>query len=229
MVVLVPGFTMSAADWRGVGYVARLALSRRVLSIDPLGHGQSDTPHEADAYLWPNVAADVIAVMDSASVERAALWGYSRGASLACVAAIEFPERFEAVILGGAGDLAAPLEGAIPAWVEKLATGDWNALWGVYPYSEDDRRYAEENYDPRAFAACAQGRRLSRYVVNLERLAAPALVYCGCDDDPDDAAPSARALGTRLHTLDGLDHDGAFAAIDRVLPLVVAHLESVSA
>ena len=35
-IVLVPGTTMLAADWRGVGYTARLAQTHRVIAIDPL-------------------------------------------------------------------------------------------------------------------------------------------------------------------------------------------------
>jgi pimeloyl-ACP methyl ester carboxylesterase len=60
-VVLIPGWTMSAADWRDAGYTDLLATSRRVLAVDPLGNGLSDRPHDTDAYGWPAVAADVIA------------------------------------------------------------------------------------------------------------------------------------------------------------------------
>jgi pimeloyl-ACP methyl ester carboxylesterase len=102
-VLLVPGFMQSAADYRRAGYVDRLAATHRVLVVDPLGHGLSDKPHEADAYRAPDVAADVIAVLDAAGLETATLWGYSRGAWLACMAAIEFPRRLTGLILGGAG------------------------------------------------------------------------------------------------------------------------------
>src|SRR5664279_598120 len=70
-IVLIPGWTMSAADWRDAGYVDRLATSHRVLAVDPLGNGLSDKPHDLDAYAWPAVAADVVAVIDAAGVDRA--------------------------------------------------------------------------------------------------------------------------------------------------------------
>ena len=38
-IVLIPGATMSAGDWRDAGYVDLLATSHRVLSVDPLGNG----------------------------------------------------------------------------------------------------------------------------------------------------------------------------------------------
>jgi len=83
VIVLIPGLTMSAADWRDAGYVDQLAVSHRVLSVDPLGNGVSDKPHDPGAYAYPAVAADVVAVMDAAGVDRATVWGYSRGAALA--------------------------------------------------------------------------------------------------------------------------------------------------
>ena len=42
VIVLIPGATMSAADWREAGYVDRLTPNHRVLSVDPLGNGLSD-------------------------------------------------------------------------------------------------------------------------------------------------------------------------------------------
>jgi len=63
----------SAADYREAGYVDQLAATLRVLIVGPLGHGQSDKPHDAVAYRAPGVAVDVIAVMDAAGLEKATL------------------------------------------------------------------------------------------------------------------------------------------------------------
>ena len=93
VIVLITGATMSAADWRDAGYVDLLADDHRVLSVDPLGNGLSDKPRDPDAYGWPEVAGDVLAVMDAADVDRAVLWGYSRGGRLAAALAAENPDR----------------------------------------------------------------------------------------------------------------------------------------
>jgi pimeloyl-ACP methyl ester carboxylesterase len=122
-VLLVPGFMQSAADYRLDGYVDRLAATQRVLVVDPLGHGRSDKPHDPEPYRSPGVAADVIAVLDAAGLKRAALWGYSRGAWLGCMAAIEFPHRLTALILGGAG-LTQPPPRELPPWVDALSRAD---------------------------------------------------------------------------------------------------------
>ena len=228
-VVLIPGFMQSAADYREAGYVDRLAATHRVLVVDPLGHGQSDKPHDADAYRAPDVAADVIAAMNAAGLERAALWGYSRGAWLACMAAIEFPERLTALILGGGG-LTQPPPTEMPPWVEPLSRGDWAEYWELFPIPHDAevKRHFELN-DPKALAAERIGRIESAYVFDLGRVSAPALVYCGGEDDPDEAVPTAQALRTELRVVEGCDHFGAFKAVDSVVPLVVAFLKEVAA
>lgn len=74
-IILIPGHTMFAADWREIGYTQRLAQSRRVITIDTLGHGRSDKPHAPEAYRQPDVAEDLVAVMDDAGIDRAPIWG----------------------------------------------------------------------------------------------------------------------------------------------------------
>jgi pimeloyl-ACP methyl ester carboxylesterase len=228
-VVLLPGYMQAAADYRQGGYVDRLAATRRVLAVDPLGHGQSDKPHEAEPYRAPGVAADVIAVMDAAGVERAALWGYSRGAWLACMTAIEFPKRLAALILGGAALTQTPPTD-IPPWVDALSRADWAAFWSLFPtpLAPEVKRHFEEVNDPKALAAERIGRLESAYVFDLGRVSAPTLVYCGGDDDPDDAVPTAQALKTELHVVESCDHFGAFKEVDSVMPLALAFLKAAA-
>jgi pimeloyl-ACP methyl ester carboxylesterase len=228
-VVLIPGYMQSAADFRQAGYVDRLAADWRVLVIDPLGHGKSDKPHDAEPYRAPGVAADVVAVLDAAGVESAALWGYSRGAWLACMIAIEFPHRLAALILGGAALTETPSTD-LPPWVDALSRGDWTAFWSLFPIplAPEVRRHFEEVNDPKALAAERMGRLESPYAFHLARVTAPALVYCGGDDDPDDAVPTAHALRTELHVVEGCDHFGAFKAVDSVMPFAVPFLKTAA-
>lgn len=225
-IVLVPGWTMSAADWRDAGYVDRLATSHRVLAVDPLGNGLSDKPHELDAYGWPAVAADVVAVLDATGVDRATVWGYSRGAALAGAVAAEFPDRVAALILGGGGDLtlAVPEESAPSAMTEAMFHGDFGPLWDEYSFSEEDRQYDREVNDPIALGAMhiQEGRTLA---IDIGRVAAPALVYVGGNDHPEDERKTSAALGVDLQVVPNLDHLEAFSRLDLVMPLVLGFLE----
>jgi pimeloyl-ACP methyl ester carboxylesterase len=228
-VVLIPGWTMSAADWRDAGYIDLLATSRRVLAVDPLGNGLSDKPHEPDAYGWPAVAADVIAVMDTAGVDRAAVWGYSRGAGLAAAVAAEFPARVAALILAGGGDLtpAAIADTAPSPVIDAMYRGDFGPLWDEYSFSAEDRGYDQEFNDPRALAAMAIAEWRSDFAIDFGRVAVPALVYVGSNDQPDEERMTADALGVELQVLPALDHLEAFSRLDLVMPLVQGFLELV--
>jgi len=230
-VVLVPGIMQAASDWRDAGYVEKLAGSRRVVTIDPLGHGLSGTPHDPGAYREPDVAADLVAVMDAAGLDRAVLWGYSRGARLASIAAIEFPDRVAALVAGGQPLSTPPdlVDSFVRAWVEPLSRGDWAGFWNVFvPLTEERKRLFEGRNDPRVMAAVLQAVSESRYPMDLARVSAPAFLYCGSDDLFAAFMPSdAVALGVELHTLRGRDHSGAFLDTDGVIPLVLAHLEAV--
>jgi pimeloyl-ACP methyl ester carboxylesterase len=226
-IVLIPGWTMSAADWRDAGYVDRLATSHRVLAVDPLGNGLSDKPHEPDAYGSPAVAADVVAVMDAAAVDRAAVWGYSRGARLAATVAVEWPDRVAALVLLAGGNLThtRATDAAPSPMVEAMWRGDFGPLWDEFSFSDEDRLYDSEVNDPSALGAMKIEEERSAFVLDLGRVAGPAFVYVGGNDGPEDEKKTADALGVDLHVLPGLDHLTAFTRLDLVMPLVLGFLE----
>jgi pimeloyl-ACP methyl ester carboxylesterase len=223
-IVLVSGFSQSGGDWWELGYVDRLvALGRRVLVVDPLGHGSSDRPHDPDAYRWPGVALDVVAAMDSAGVPQAILWGFSRGATLAACVASERPDRVLGLILGAGGDLGETPPIALSPTIEALLAGDWATFFatpGGSIYSDATRRYHERVNDPRAFGAALAGRRLFPYDIDLGQVAARSFVYGGSEDEPELDRRTARALGVEFHELPGLDHRTGLSATDRVMAVV---------
>ena len=98
--LLIAGTLCAARHWRDFGYAERLAADWRVINVDPLGHGASDTPHDADAYVAAGVTADLVAVLDAEGVDRVTAWGYSRGGWLACNLASRYPDRVDRIIVG---------------------------------------------------------------------------------------------------------------------------------
>lgn len=228
-IVLIPGYMHSAANFREVGYVNGLAERWKVLAVDPLGHGESDKPYDPTPYRAPGVCADMIAVLDAAGVERAVLWGYSRGAWLATMAAIEFPNRVSGLIIGGAAFTDPPRK-SIPQSVESLSRGDWAACWQHFPIPLDPEardRFQRSN-DPKALFAVRAGSTESAYEFDLSRVSAPALIYCGGNDVPEEAIPTAEALRTELRVVDGCDHLQTFAEADRVMAFAIPFLETIS-
>ena len=227
VIVLITGATMSAADWRDAGYVDTLADDHRVLSVDPLGNGLSDKPRDPEAYGWPDVAGDVLAVMDAADVGRAVLWGYSRGGRLAAAFAAENPDRAAALIVHDA-ELEDVARGTpIPAHVAALMAGDFGPMWADFGFSEDDRRYDEEVNDPRALGGLWAGLRRSGSTIDVGRIVAPTLVIKAGDDDLDLAGTLAESLDADLEVMPGLDHLEAFSRLDLVVPIVRRFLEPI--
>src|ERR1700722_11801467 len=68
--LLFSGELGAAAAWLYVRYARMLVPAHRVIAIDPLGYGNSDKPHNPDAYGLDGKAADVEAVLDDAGVDR---------------------------------------------------------------------------------------------------------------------------------------------------------------
>jgi pimeloyl-ACP methyl ester carboxylesterase len=75
-----------------------LARHWRVVTFDPRGNGRSDRPCDYDAYTRQEVAADAVAVLDAAGVERAIVVAWcDMGDSL--ILAAEHPERVAGLVL----------------------------------------------------------------------------------------------------------------------------------
>jgi pimeloyl-ACP methyl ester carboxylesterase len=206
--VLVPGLGSPAREWADRGYVELLADHFRVLVADPLGHGRSDVPADPGEYLQPDVSEDIVAVMDAAGVERAAVWGYSRGSSLAAVVAAAHPERVDSLVLGGFSPRSGPPDFEIPASAQAMLNGDWQGAFEAWAadgvdLSESDRQYMIDYSHPQGVAGSQIGSSRSSYTIDLSRITCPVFVYYGSGDLVDDPRPAeiCAVLGTRLVVL----------------------------
>lgn len=102
-VVLLHGFTSSGeATWEANGIAVALAERHRVIVLDQRGHGESDKPHEPEAY-GGRMVTDIVELMDHLDIERAHISGYSMGGGLTAVLLNVAPERFITASFGGAG------------------------------------------------------------------------------------------------------------------------------
>ena len=99
-ILLLHGFTGDTTIWELIRN--GLEISHQVITIDILGHGQSDNPDDVSAYRMERVACDILELMDALSVAKAHLLGYSMGGRLALHLAIRFPDRFHSLILESA-------------------------------------------------------------------------------------------------------------------------------
>lgn len=84
--VCVHGFSESGTTWDGIhvdGY--------RMIRIDLIGHGTSSRPTEVEAYTIPQILFDIHRIVYSLAGERYALLGYSMGARIALLYALQYP------------------------------------------------------------------------------------------------------------------------------------------
>lgn len=227
LVVLHHGFAANAqTNWVGPGIVdALVAAGRRVIAIDARGHGQSDKPHDPEAYGEATMARDLMALVSELGVGSYDLVGYSMGAVVSLLVAAE-DRRVRRLAVGGVGEgivacggvdtrvmpnlaIAAALEGAPdapPAAAGMVAFID--AMGG-------DRK-----------ALAAQLRAVHASPIALDRIAAPTLVFAG-DADALAMRPDALASaipGAKLERVSG-DHLRALRD-PRCKALLLSHLSA---
>ncbi len=88
------GFSESGSTWDGIeisGY--------RLIRIDSMGHGRSARPMELTPYTLPQMLQDLHRVIYAVAGESYALMGYSMGARLALLYALEYPEEVSHLVL----------------------------------------------------------------------------------------------------------------------------------
>jgi pimeloyl-ACP methyl ester carboxylesterase len=195
-----------------------------VIVPDLLGHGESDKPHRPGDYGTPNFAADVIAVMDAEGVQRAHVWGYSMGASVAEKLAVTFPDRVLSLIHGGfPPGLDANLRAQfLPAEGESLPETLDEAFEGWPPALAEIFKAHNDIGAMRAVLATISASPTT--IANLRAAPHPTLAYIGSEDFRLDLArEECAALTWQLVVVPG-DHFQAFAQADNVLPLAVQHL-----
>ncbi|HTZ86331.1 MAG TPA: alpha/beta hydrolase [Solirubrobacteraceae bacterium] len=75
------------------------ARGNRVITVDLLGHGESDRPRDMWRYSMHFFAEQVIALMDHLGIEQAVVMGTSLGANTALEIALDHPERLRGMVI----------------------------------------------------------------------------------------------------------------------------------
>jgi len=109
VIVLTHGLLMDSRMYTHVAPMLAEA-GHRVITVDMLGHGASDQPHEMTAYSMPQFGRDVVALLDHLQIPQAVIGGTSLGANVALEVACAAPSRVRALVLE-----MPVLENALPA------------------------------------------------------------------------------------------------------------------
>lgn len=99
-VLFLHGFTGSAQAWQPV--VERLSSQVTCITVDFLGHGQSDAPQDPLRYAMEQIVTDLETLMTTLGFPAFACVGYSMGGRTALCLACAVPNRVHALVLESA-------------------------------------------------------------------------------------------------------------------------------
>lgn len=221
-VLLIHGFASTAhVNWVFPGWVKTLdEAGYRVIALDNRGHGQSDKPHDPEAYHPEIMAADAMALLDSLKTGPAHIIGYSMGARISAFAGLARPELARSLVFGGLG--LGMVDGV----------GDWDEIADALLAPSIDsvtddrgrmfRAFADQTgSDRQALAACI---RTSRKLLSRDQLAAldvPTLVAVGTRDDIAGSAADLADLMPDARAVDIPNRDHMLAVGDKVFKAAV--------
>ena len=99
----------------------------RVVRVDQRGHGESEAP--PGPYGRADLAADVVAVLDTLGIARAILVGHSMGGIVSMATTLGHPERVAGLVLIGT---ASRCSEKVAQWYERIAVaGERDGLGGL--------------------------------------------------------------------------------------------------
>lgn len=97
-VILVHGLLLSQKMHRPLAQ-ALAARGNRVITVDLLGHGESDRPRDMWRYSMHSFGEQLVELMDHLEIEQAVLMGTSLGANASLEVAARAPERLRGMIV----------------------------------------------------------------------------------------------------------------------------------
>jgi 2-succinyl-6-hydroxy-2,4-cyclohexadiene-1-carboxylate synthase len=95
--LLLHGWMGSCEDYREI--IELLRSRFYCIAIDLPGHGKTEVIDEENGYNFINAAIGIIQLLDNLGINNCAIAGYSFGGRLALYLALEFPDRFDRVLL----------------------------------------------------------------------------------------------------------------------------------
>ena len=183
-ILLIHGFASNIEiNWVSTGWVDTLVKAGyRVVAIDNRGHGNSQKLYDPNLYFAHEMADDAARLLDHLGIEVAPVMGYSMGARIAAFLALRHPGRVRCAVFGGMGmNLVTGLENS-EAIISALTAESLSDI--TDRAGRQFRIFAEHSKaDRAALAACMISSREPMAEADVRRIAVPALVAVGADDD----------------------------------------------
>lgn len=194
--LLLAGLASDEVSW--VFQKEAFARKHRLITCDNRGVGRSPKP--PGPYSIPDMAEDIIALLDHLALEKVSLLGHSMGGAIAQILAIEHPQRVERLVLACT---FSKIEGrslpVIESWADVIKLPSTPRLLGctLFPWLYTDRFFRQEGALEASIAALAahpypiEGEFIEAQVAALqgfdstrllEKISAPTLVLAAEED-----------------------------------------------
>lgn len=145
-VVLLHGLACGKRMW--FHQIRALRRRFRVIAYDLRGHGETSAPGAATEYSAAHLTRDLLGVLDTLNIERAAIVGFSLGGGPTLALAATRPERISRLVLadvGAGADDPLKIEWMTRRWLTLIRQGDVDELVADMLRSEFYKVYARRS------------------------------------------------------------------------------------
>lgn len=228
--VLMHGASSRLEAWTEFGLVDALKSDFRLVLIDARGYGQSDKPHDPDAYRPGPRAGDITLILDALGIDSTHFLGYSMGGRIGLDMCMVAPERLKSLVLGGAG--TSPV--TVLEFAKMFAENDMaDIVAGMEAQGvsipepartallENDIHAVRASLDP---SVLVYEKEYSDALLAFDR---PVLFYTGSDDPLHDSVRTmvGRMPDAEFLSLPGFDHLRAYRGSATILPQLASFLK----
>jgi pimeloyl-ACP methyl ester carboxylesterase len=223
-IVLLHGWMSDSSMWGRLD-TNPAAEDFQLIAVDLRGHGKSGKPHEPEKY-GPEMAEDVVRLLDHLKLPKAHLVGYSMGAIVAGKVAATHPDRVLSVVYGGQAPILTEKVKAdareIDVFAKAVEEGRGLGAYLLEVLPADQLKLTEEQADAlakylygdkdvKAFAAAGRGiKNLDVTGDQLKKCKAPILFVHGSKEaeaTKKRAAVIIKLLGRgEIKVIEGADH-----------------------
>ena len=215
--LLTHGYSATSQMWRP--QIEALTADHTLILWDMRGHGRSDSPADDSLYSEALTVADMAALLDHLGFETAIVGGLSLGGYMSLAFYLDHPEKVKALLIIDTGP-GFKKDAAREAWnrtahdrAEAIERDGAGALEG-----RSAEQATSEHKDLTGLVRAARGmltQHTPRVIESLPRIAVPAVVVVGADDEPFLAATDYMAAKIPGASKVVIPHAGHASNIDQ--------------